>query len=98
MIETPAYTAHVPPGEGPFPALIAMHGFGAGAHDLLGLAPMIHDGRAVVLCPQGSLPVSVGGGVQGYSWFPLVPGQPPDVEAFLAAAEALERFVDMALE
>jgi phospholipase/carboxylesterase len=98
MIESLSYAAHVPSGNGPFPALIALHGFGAGAHDLLGLAPMIHDGRAIMLCPQGSLSVAVGAGMQGYSWFPLVPGQPPDVEAFEAAAEALRRFIDLALE
>ena len=98
MVETLAYAAHVPEGDGPFPALIAMHGWGASAHDLFGLAPMIHDGKAVVLCPQGPVRVPTGGGTAGYGWFPLVPGQPPDVEAFMGAAEALRRFVDSALQ
>jgi len=98
MVETLAYTAHVPAGEGPFPALIALHGWGANAHDLLGLAPLIHGGRAVVLCPQGAVRVPVGGGMTGYGWFQLVPGQPPDEAAFLAAAEALRAFLDAALE
>lgn len=98
MVESLAYTAHVPAGEGPFPALIALHGWGAGAHDLLGLAPSIHDGKAVVLCPQGPVRVPVGGGMVGYGWFQLVPGQPPDVEAFKAAADALRRFIEVALE
>ena len=98
MVESLAYTAHVPAGEGPFPALIALHGWGAGAHDLLGLAPSIHDGNAVVLCPQGPVRVPIGGGMAGYGWFPLVPGQPPDVEAFKAAAEALRRFIEGVLE
>jgi len=98
MVETLAHTAHVPAGEGPFPALIALHGWGANAHDLFGLAPSIHDGEAVVLCPQGPVRVPIGGGMAGYGWFPMIPGQPPDEEAFLATAEALRRFVDMALE
>lgn len=98
MVETLAYTAHVPPGEGPFPALIALHGWGANAHDLLGLAPTIHDGKAVVLCPQGTVQVPIGGGMAGYGWFQLVPGQPPDEEAFMAAADALRRFIDEALK
>lgn len=98
VVEKLAYAAHVPPGEGPFPALIALHGWGASAHDLLGLAPMIHDGRAVVLCPQGPVRFSVGGGATGYGWFQLVPGQPPDVEAFQAAAEALRRFIEESIE
>lgn len=97
MVEKLAYAAHVPPGEGPFPALIALHGWGASAHDLFGLAPTIHDGKAVVLCPQGPVRVPYGGSA-GFGWFPLVPGQPPDEEAFLAVAEALRRFIEEALE
>jgi len=98
MVERLAYAAYVPPGEGPFPALIALHGVGASAHDLFGLAPTIHDGRAVVLCPQGPVRLAVGGGMPGYGWFPMIPGQPPEVEAFMASAEALRRFIDAALE
>jgi phospholipase/carboxylesterase len=98
MVETLAYAAHVPAGDGPFPALIALHGWGASAQDLLGLAPTIHDGKAVVLCPQGSVRVPIGGGMAGFGWFKLVPGQPPDEEAFMEAAEALRRFIGSALE
>ncbi|MBW2271888.1 MAG: hypothetical protein JRG96_01350 [Deltaproteobacteria bacterium] len=36
------HTAHVPAGDGPFPTLFAFHGWGANAHDLLGLAPYLH--------------------------------------------------------
>jgi phospholipase/carboxylesterase len=97
-MESLAYAAHVPAGEGPFPALIALHGWGAGAQDLLGLAPSIHAGRAVVLCPQGPVRVPIGGGMTGHGWFPLVPGQPPDVEAFQAVAESLRRFIAESLE
>jgi len=54
-------------------------------------------GRYLVLCPQGPVSFSVGGGQLGYGWFPMVPGQPPDVPAFTRAAEALRGFVDLAL-
>jgi phospholipase/carboxylesterase len=91
------YTAHIPAGEGPFPAIIALHGWGASAHDLLGLAPLLHGGRAVTLCPQGSVTVPFGGGQYGYGWFQLHPGMPPDIEAFQHAAAALREFIDMAL-
>jgi phospholipase/carboxylesterase len=91
------YTAHVPAGEGPFPAIIALHGWGASAHDLLGLAPILHEGRAVVLCPQGQVAVPFGGGQYGYGWFPLRTAGAPDIEAFRRGAEALRHFVDMAL-
>ena len=90
------YTAHVPQGEGPFPTLFLLHGWGAGAHDLLGLAPLLHDGRALVLCPQGPVVVPIGGGERGYGWYPLVPGLPPDVEAFRHGAGMLRRFVEQA--
>ncbi|MDP9121699.1 MAG: alpha/beta hydrolase-fold protein [Acidobacteriota bacterium] len=92
------YTAHVPPGPGPFPTVIALHGWGAGAHDLLGLAPMLHGGRALMLCPQGSVTVPIGGGAKGYGWFPLVPGQPPDPAGYLNAAEQLQSWIGQVLE
>lgn len=88
------YAAHVPPGEEPLPTIIALHGWGASAHDLLGLAPMLHGGRALMLCPQGPVAMPVGGGMYGYGWFPLNPGMPPDPAAFRHAAEMLRRFVD----
>jgi len=91
------YAAHVPSGDGPFPTVLALHGWGANAHDLLGLAPRIHGGRALVLCPQGPIAVPFGGGEHGWGWFPLTPGAPPDVAAFRHAAGLLSRFVDGAL-
>jgi len=91
------YAAHVPSGDGPFPAILALHGWGANAHDLLGLAPLLHGGRALVLCPQGTVAVPFGGGQYGYGWYQLRPGMPPDVEAFRHVAAQLREFVDMAL-
>jgi phospholipase/carboxylesterase len=91
------YAAHVPPGE-PLPAVVALHGWGANAHDLLGLAPLLYGGRALMLCPQGPVALPIGGGAYGYGWFPLVPGAPPDPDAFRRAADALRSFVDEALE
>lgn len=90
------YTAHVPSGPGPFPAIVALHGWGASAHDLLGLAPILHGGRALVLCPQGPVAVPFGNGQYGFGWFPLVHGAPPDVEGFKRGAEALREFLDLA--
>ena len=54
------HTVYEPAGEGPHPTLIAMHGFGANALDLLGLAPYIADGRFMVICPQGPMEVPIG--------------------------------------
>jgi phospholipase/carboxylesterase len=92
------YAAHVPAGGGPFPTVLLLHGWGAGAHDLLGLAPMIHDGNALVLCPQGPTVVPFGGGMKGFGWFPLVPGVPPDLESFRHGADSLRAFLTMAGE
>jgi len=88
------HTVHVPAGDGPFPTVIALHGWGASALDLLGLAPLLHRGNALVLCPQGPVEVPIGQGLVGYGWFPLEPGQPPDPEAFRKGAEALRRFFE----
>ncbi len=92
------YTAHVPAGDGPFPAIIAIHGWGANAHDLMGLAPLLHGGRAIVLCPQGPVAVPFGNGEYGYGWFPLRAGTPPDIAAFQSASVALRQFVDQSLQ
>ena len=90
------YAAHVPGGEGPFPTLLLLHGWGASAHDLLGLAPLLHGGRALVLCPQGPVEVPIGGGQKGYGWFPLNPGAPPDIDEFRRGAALLRRFLEQA--
>ncbi|MFN7963875.1 MAG: dienelactone hydrolase family protein [Thermoanaerobaculia bacterium] len=91
------HTVHVPAGEGPFPTVIAIHGWGASAHDLLGLAPYFLDGEAVVICPQGQVEVPIGPGALGYGWFPLRSGLMPDPSEVLASAEELRQFVLAAL-
>jgi len=92
------YTAHVPDGDGPFPTIVALHGLGANAHDLLGLAPILHGGRALVLCPQAPLTLEVGPGMLGYGWFPMTRGGPPSPDALESAAKPLERFLDACIE
>src|ERR1700761_1836249 len=87
------YAAHVPAGNGPFPTIVLLHGWGANAHDLLSLAPMLHDGGALVLCPQGPVTVPIGGRQLGYGWFQMVPGQPTDHDEFRRNAERLQSFV-----
>ena len=91
------YTAHVPRGEGPFPTLFAFHGWGASAHDLLGLAPFLLGGEALVVCPQGPVQVPIAPGMRGYGWFPISGGGPLDTTAFAHAARELSVFVDEAV-
>jgi phospholipase/carboxylesterase len=91
------HAAHVPAGQGPFPAILALHGWGASAHDLFGLAPYLHGGEAVVLCPQGPLAMQVAPGRLGYGWFPVTGGGPMDPAEFAKGRSALAAFVDEAL-
>jgi len=90
------HTLHFPAGEGPFPTILALHGWGASAHDLLGLAPYLHGGQALVLCPQGPFGFEIGPGVRGYGWFPLGERGLDPVE-YRKGAAALRAFVDEAL-
>ncbi len=90
------YAAHVPAGEGPFPTIVALHGWGASAHDLVGLAPILHRGRALVLCPQGPVTVPVAPGYSGYGWFPISGGGPPDPAEFAKGKAAVAGFLDEA--
>ena len=92
------YTAHVPPGEGPFPAILALHGWGANAHDLIGLAPILHGGGAVVLSPQGPVAFQIAEGMFGFGWWPLTESREMDPEAFAAAGRLIESFLDEACE
>ncbi len=91
------YTAHVPAGDGPFPAIVALHGWGASAHDLIGLAPILDGGRSIVLCPQGPVAFEAGTGAVGYGWFPLATGRPPDPAELQKGVDAIQGFLDQAL-
>ena len=90
------HTLYEPAGDGPHPTLIAMHGFGASALDLLGLAPYIADGQFMVICPQGPIEVPIGP-TRGYAWFPLRMGSPPDRDAIDDANKAATEFLNTAL-
>ncbi len=92
------HTAHVPSGDGPFPTILALHGWGASAHDLIGLAPILNGGKCLVLCPQGPTAVEIGPNMVGYGWFPLSSGRPPDPEEFARGFQSLNHFVDQAFE
>ena len=91
------HAAFEPAGDGPHPTIVAMHGWGSNALDLIGLAPYIAHGRCLTLCPQGAVEVEIGA-VNGYGWYQLRVGTPHDMEAMGTAAERLMRFVDAALE
>jgi phospholipase/carboxylesterase len=87
------HTVFEPPGAGPHPTLLTLHGWGANALDLLGLAPYLCSGKFLVLCPQGPLHVPLGGAAVGYGWFPITMGGSLDVKAVVVAREALRQFL-----
>lgn len=90
------YTAHVPPGEGPHPTIVMLHGWGASAHDLLGLAPILHGGGALVLSPQGPVAFEIARGMLGFGWWPISETREIDPQAFDAARQLLRDFLDEA--
>ena len=90
------YTAHVPPGDGPHPTVIALHGWGASSHDLLGLAPVLHGGGALVLCPQGPVAFQIAQGILGFGWWPVTESRQMDPREFEKARSALRKFLDEA--
>lgn len=88
------HTVAHPGGDGALPTLIALHGFGAHAQDLLGLQPSICDGRLLMLCPQA--PHTIEAGNPGYSWSGTPPGSGGSAEGIAAAAEGVLAFIEAA--
>jgi phospholipase/carboxylesterase len=92
------HTIYEPSGEGPHPTMLTLHGRGANALDLLGLAPYICGGKFLMICPQGPLETPIGPGASGYAWYPMSMGGPPDVGAILSSREKLQQFLDACLK
>jgi phospholipase/carboxylesterase len=87
------HALYEPAGDGPFPTIFAMHGWGSNAMDLQGLAPFIADGRFLVICPQGPFEVEIGA-INGYGWYQMRPGSQPDEQKVDAAVDLLRGFID----
>ncbi len=92
------HTIHEPRGTGPHPTILTLHGRGANALDLLGLAPYLCDGKFLMICPQGPLESPIGPNAVGYAWHPMSMGGPPDVEAILSSRNRLQQFLDECLK
>ena len=96
------HAAHIPAGAGPFPTILALHGFGSNAHDLLGIAPLVNQAvpgeQVMFLCPQGPVVIEPQPGQRAYAWFPISGGGEIDPTALVGARGVLEGFVDDALE
>jgi phospholipase/carboxylesterase len=92
------HTLYEPTGAGPHPAILTLHGRGANAFDLLGLAPHLCGGKFMMICPQGPLETPIGPDAVGYAWYPMSIGGPPDIQAMLSARARLEIFLDECLK
>jgi phospholipase/carboxylesterase len=88
------HTIYEPSGAGPHPTLVTLHGRGANALDLLGLAPPLCGGKFLMICPQGPLETPIGPEAVGYAWYPMSMGGPPDVDAILSSQKKLLEFLD----
>jgi phospholipase/carboxylesterase len=89
------HAIYEPAGEGPFPTIFAMHGWGSNAFDLHGIAPYIAGGRFLVVCPQGPHAVEIGA-INGFGWYDMKPGSRPDEEKIDAAVGQLRDFINEA--
>ena len=92
------HTLYHPAGSGPFPTVLTLHGRGANAFDLLGLAPYISGGRFLMICPQAPLETPIGPEAVGYAWYPMSNGGSPDTEAILSSQKKLQAFLDECLK
>ena len=92
------HTVFQPKGQGPYPTILAMHGRGANAQDLIGIAPYICDGRFLIICPQAPVEVPISPGVLGYAWYASSRDGKLDVQAILSAREQLTVFLDGCLD
>ena len=91
------HTVYEPLGTGPHPTILTLHGRGANAFDLLGLAPYICGGRFLMICPQGPVETPLGPGAVGYSWYPMSMGGPLDTDAMTSPRIKLQQFLDECL-
>jgi len=92
------HTIYEPSGAGPHPTILTLHGRGANAFDLLGLAPYLCNGKFLMICPQGPLETPIGPGAFGYAWYPMSMGGPPDIGAILSSREKLQQFIDACMK
>jgi phospholipase/carboxylesterase len=92
------HTTYEPSGAGPHPTILTLHGRGANAFDLLGLAPYLCNGKFRMICPQGPLETPIGPGAFGYAWYPMSMGGPPDIGAILSSREKLQQFLDACMK
>lgn len=84
-----------PEGDGPFPTVIALHGHGAHALDLIGLSQHLPE-SLLWLCPQAKHGVEES--FYGFTWFHFGRDDPKRDEEIEGVIEELQAFFDEAAE
>jgi phospholipase/carboxylesterase len=92
------HTIYHPPGNGPHPTILTLHGRGANAFDLLSLAPYLCGGKFLIICPQAPLETPIGPEAVGYAWYGASKDGVPDTDGMLESRLALQLFVDDCLK
>jgi len=92
------HTIYQPPGAGPHPTILTLHGRGANAFDLLGLAPYLCGGQFLIICPQAPMETPIGPEQVGYAWYGSSKGGVPDTDGMLESRTALQLFLDGCLK
>ncbi|MSQ24357.1 MAG: hypothetical protein EXR58_07400 [Chloroflexi bacterium] len=72
------------------PMIICLHGRGADASDLAGLASQLHPGGYRWILPQAPLPIPIGPGQMGWAWYSLDGDRS---QSIVDAREITSRFV-----
>lgn len=93
---TLVHTVSHPGGVGPQPTLIAFHGYGADAHDLISLSSFLASGKLLMICPQGEVRIEPSSAA--FSWYRFVPPDEPAPEEIERATSAAWDFIDLAVE
>jgi len=88
------HTIYQPPGAGPHPTILTLHGRGANAFDLLGLAPYLCGGQFLIICPQAPMETPIGPEQVGYAWYGSSKGGVPDTDGMVESHKALQLFLD----
>lgn len=90
-----AHAVWHPGGAGPMPALFAIHGHGAHGQDLMGLAPFLGGGRAMLICPEA--PYILQPGMLSYTWFDSAAPGRRSPEEFTRITDLVRSFIDAAI-
>ena len=82
--------ARIPPGEGPFPVFVLLHGWTGDENSMWIFASRL-PANALILSPRGLYNSSMG----GYSWYPQLDKTWPEVNDFETAIEALSKVLSI---